>query len=355
MRRTTPTLAVFTPAYNRAHTIERTYKSLCRQTNQDFFWVIVDDGSSDGTKGLVLSWLKDEGLVKRELKEGCLELKETISESFDNFHDPKEKFEAVGYAKDADWLKIHYIYKENGGMHTAHNVAYEYIDTELAVCIDSDDWMPDNGVELIINKWRKEGEERFAGMIGLDIFEDGYVIGTAFPKGLRECKTYDMECKYGVQCDKKYVYRPEVIKKYLPYPVFPGERYGTVNFLYQKIDHNYDMLCGNEVYCIVEYQGDGLSVFVFQQHKQSPNTRAYECEVYMDVMPDFKTRFKKAIQYVSCAILAHKPSYLFTTKHKLLVLASIPLGIAYNIYLRKQKVRKLDIAGAKLYKAEEIQ
>ena len=91
------TLTVFTPAYNRAHTLPRTYESLQKQSCKDFVWLIVDDGSKDQTAKLVKEWQQQE-----------------------------KTFE------------IRYIYKENGGMHTAHNVAYENIDTELNVCIDSD-------------------------------------------------------------------------------------------------------------------------------------------------------------------------------------------------------------------------
>lgn len=322
MSRTIPTLAVFTPAYNRAHTIERTYKSLCRQTNHDFIWIIVDDGSKDETRRLCETWFLS-GFVK-----------------------PNEN-EIVGVAKDAEWLKLHYIFKENGGMHTAHNMAYKYIDTELAVCIDSDDWMPDNAVELIISKWRKEGEERFAGMIGLDIFEDGYVVGTCFPKDLHSCKTYEMGPKYGVVCDKKFVYRPEVIKKFLPYPVFPGERYGLVNWLYQKMDRQYDMLCSNDIYCVVEYQNDGLSINVFNQHKQSPQTRMYECNEMMVDIPYYKEKIKRAMQYVSCAILAKDWRYLAKAHKKMLVLICTPLGIAYNFYLRFQKAKTIDLDAVK--------
>lgn len=329
MKRTKPTLAVFTPAYNRKHTIERTYKSLCNQTSHDFYWVFVDDGSTDGTRNLCESWLDID------------------------YCSPNEN-ERIGYARDARWLKIHYIYKENGGMHTAHNVAYEHIDTELAVCIDSDDWMPDNAVELIISKWRKEGEERFAGMIGLDAFEDGYVVGTCFPKGLKECKTYDLERKYGVICDKKYVYRPEIIKKYLPYPVFPGERYGTVNFLYQKIDQDYDMLCSNEIYCIVDYQEDGLSINVFKQHKCSPLTRAYERNVLIECLPYFKGQFKYAIQYGSCAMLAGKLGLLVKSARPFQTICAFPLSVIYYLILRTKKIRNIDMSKVKFVKASEI-
>ena len=47
------TLTVFTPAYNRAHTIGRTYKSLCSQKCKDFVWLIVDDGSTDSSAKII--------------------------------------------------------------------------------------------------------------------------------------------------------------------------------------------------------------------------------------------------------------------------------------------------------------
>ena len=83
-----PLLTVFTPAYNRAYTINKCYESLKRQTNKSFKWLVVDDGSTDNTKELIMKW-----------------------------------------KGEADF-EIDYIYKKNGGMHTAHNTAYENIDTE---------------------------------------------------------------------------------------------------------------------------------------------------------------------------------------------------------------------------------
>ena len=108
------TLTVFTPAYNRAHTLPRTYESLQKQSCKDFVWLIVDDGSKDQTAKLVKEWQQQE-----------------------------KTFE------------IRYIYKENGGMHTAHNVAYENIDTELNVCIDSDDCIDRKSTRLNSSHWNK--------------------------------------------------------------------------------------------------------------------------------------------------------------------------------------------------------
>ena len=139
----TQKLTVFTPAYNRAHTLPRTYESLCRQSCKDFVWLIVDDGSSDGTRALVEEWqTRDNG------------------------------------------FPIRYIYKENGGMHTAHNVAYDNITTELNTCIDSDDALAEGAVEVILSLWERAGgptHPEIAGIIGLDAdMNTGKVIGQRF-------------------------------------------------------------------------------------------------------------------------------------------------------------------------------
>ena len=101
------TLTIFTPVYNRAHTIRRTYESLCRQTCKDFEWLVIDDGSTDNTCHLVEGW-KAEGLIP-----------------------------------------IRYVYQENQGMHGAHNTAYKNINTELNTCIDSDEWSPYDSLDKI--------------------------------------------------------------------------------------------------------------------------------------------------------------------------------------------------------------
>ena len=50
---------VFTPTFNRAHTLHRVYNSLCAQTFSDFEWVVVDDGSEDDTERLIAKWKKE--------------------------------------------------------------------------------------------------------------------------------------------------------------------------------------------------------------------------------------------------------------------------------------------------------
>ena len=145
MKNTKIKLTIFTPTYNRSHTLSRTYESLLAQDCKDFIWLIVDDGSTDDTKSLVEKWM-----------------------SVDN------------------GFEIQYIYKKNGGMHTAHNTAYENIKTELNVCIDSDDCMAENAVDLILKKWDKVCDKGYAGLIGLDATFDGNIIGKGFKRGCIE-------------------------------------------------------------------------------------------------------------------------------------------------------------------------
>ena len=171
------TITIFTPAYNRAHTLVRTYESLLRQDCRDFKWLIVDDGSSDNTRELVEEWKKKE-----------------------------------------NGFEIQYIYKENGGMHTAHNVAYENIDTELNVCIDSDDMLGENAISKILEKWEQVKDKGYAGIIGLDADFSGEIIGKGFPSELKETTLVGYYANGG-SGDKKLVYRTDIINKYPPYPI----------------------------------------------------------------------------------------------------------------------------------------
>ena len=52
-------LTIFTPTYNRGYILHQLYNSLLLQTNINFQWLIVDDGSTDTTKELVEKWISE--------------------------------------------------------------------------------------------------------------------------------------------------------------------------------------------------------------------------------------------------------------------------------------------------------
>lgn len=232
-------LTVFTPAYNRAHTLPRTYESLCSQNCKDFCWLIIDDGSIDNTAQLVKGWMeKDNG------------------------------------------FKIQYIYKENGGMHTAHNMAYENITTELNVCVDSDDCMAEDGVAKILKKWDEVKDSGYAGIIGLDADMNGKIIGKSFPKSMKETTLMGYYAMGGAG-DKKLVYRTDIIKKYPPYPVFEGEKYVALAYKYRLIDQDYKLAVLPQVLCNVEYQEDGSSGTMWKQYLKNPKGFAFWRKICM--------------------------------------------------------------------------
>lgn len=287
-----PTLTVFTTTFNRAYCLPRGYEALKRQTCKDFKWVIVDDGSTDNTQELVHRWI-EEALVP-----------------------------------------IEYYYKSNGGMHSGYNEAFKHIDTELNVPIDSDDYMTDNAVELIVSNWRKYGDnEKYAGMVGLDIYGDGKTVGTQFPAGLKAVRSQDMQSIHHVYCDKKYVFRTDVIKQYLPYPEYEGEKFVPLNYPYHLACQHYELLCFNEPWCVVEYQPDGSTLNMLKQYRRNPQGFAYERNIKMVIYPTLRQRFKNAIHYVSCCLFSNKVKLKNATNKPLLILA-IPFGVMLNMYIR---------------------
>lgn len=285
------TLTVFTPTYNRAYILNQCYESLVRQSCKDFIWLIIDDGSTDNTKELVEEWMKNDN-----------------------------KFE------------IRYHYKKNGGMHTGHNAAYELIDTELNVCIDSDDFMPDNAVELIVNFWNKYGSDKYSGIVALDVYKNGEVIGCKLPN--KKSTTLSGFYDNGGQGDKKLIYRTEVINKYPSYPEFKGEKFVPLDYKYLLVDQDYELLIMNEAVCVVEYMEDGSSKNMFRQYYKNPRGFSFMRKVHMVYDKKFINKFKNCIHYVSSSFISKNKEFISESPNKLMTIFSIPFGASLYLLIK---------------------
>lgn len=294
------TLTIFTPAYNRAHTLARTYRSLCKQTCKDFEWLIIDDGSTDNTSDIVSKWISEANFT------------------------------------------IRYIYQDNQGMHGAHNTAYKNIETELNTCIDSDDYMPLDAVENIITFWKENRNSKYAGFIGLDQREDGTIIGSSFPAEMKETTLMDFYAKGGTG-DKKLVYRTDVIKLYPEYPIFEGERYVGLAYKYMLIDKDYKLLTLNKPLVIVDYQEDGSSNMMWKQYWNNPKGFAFFRKTEMIVSPSFKRRFISCVHYVSTSIISKNRHFLSESpKKRLTLLATFPgIALYFLIYYKVKSNKRL--------------
>ncbi len=293
------TLTIFTPTYNRAYCLHQCYESLLKQTSNDFIWLIIDDGSTDDTKDLVQSWINDKK------------------------------------------INIEYHYQNNQGMHGGHNAAYSLIDTELNVCIDSDDFMPSTAIEHILSFWKQTNKtDKIAGIIGLDAFKDGKIIGQKIPEHLSKTTLEALHNTHNIKGDKKLVLRTSVVKKYNPYPIFSNERFVPLGTLYLLIDQEYKFLCLNEVLCIVEYMEDGSSRNIIKQYYRHPKGFQYARILYLKHSSYFKVRFKNSVHFISHSIQLKDYKFLKKSPKPLLTLFTIPFGILlyfYVLYINKFK------------------
>ncbi|MCH8546913.1 MAG: glycosyltransferase family 2 protein [Cryomorphaceae bacterium] len=289
-------LTVFTPTYNRAYCLPQLYHSLCAQTDKNFTWLVIDDGSTDETKKLIESWVQDGQIF------------------------------------------IQYCYKENGGMHTGHNKAYELVETRFNVCIDSDDYMPMDAVEIILEQIIDIPDDCY-GLVGLDGAPNGSLIGTAFPDDLEYAKLSDVYTVYGVKGDKKLVLKTELVKQFPPYPTFEYERFVPLGILYLMMDQQYKLKLINQVLCVVEYQEDGSTKNILKQYRRHPNGFAYSRVITINLSKNMKEQIKNAIHLVSSAIFAKNIKWLFKSRRTLLVLIVIPIGLLLNMFIRYKTIQ----------------
>ena len=287
----TPLLTVFTPTYNRAHTLERTYQSLREQNSHDFLWLIIDDGSTDNTGELVEKWQKEDN-------------------SFE----------------------IKYIYKENGGMHTAHNTAYENIHTELNTCIDSDDVMAPDGVKKIAHKWEQVRDKGYAGILGLDAYMTGEIIDKGFRAGTYET-TLSGYYASGGRGDKKLVYRTDVINAYPSYPVFDDEKYMALAYKYRMIDEDFKLAVLDEVLCLVDYQDDGSTRNMMSQYANNPKGFARWRKLCMEHPVSGRRLIADSIHYVSSSFISGNKDYIEESPRKLATVICTPAGWALSRFI----------------------
>ncbi len=293
-----PKLTVFTPTYNRAYCLHKCYESLQRQSNHDFVWLVIDDGSTDNTKEVVEQWKETE-------------------KSF----------------------AIEYFYKENGGLHTGYNEAIRLANTELMICLDSDDYLTDDAIEGILTTWESLPADEYAGIVGLDVTEDNRVLGELPPDKTRVNLIDFLFNKYSVKDgDKKLVVRTELYKKYAPMPSFGEERNFNPHYMHLQISTEYDFFAFNKPLCVVEYEESGMSRNIFRQYCNSPLSFAQTRRLYM-TLPNAPKRFlfRQCMHYVSSCILAKRYRDIFAKSPKKgWTFLAFPFGVALSFYIRRK-------------------
>lgn len=200
-------LTIFTPTYNRINELERLYSSLISQTDFRFEWLIVDDGSTDDTENMVVSWL------------------------------------------DTSPFPIRYIKQPNSGKHVAHNHGATEASGEYFICVDSDDWLEPNAVETILH--------------------DITALDTWFPDGADKIELADIRMKYGLVIETAIVFNTDVLRRH-PFPVVHGERFIPEGSAYYDFVAPELFYVHNEPFYRCEYLEEGLTKNIWKNWLGSP-------------------------------------------------------------------------------------
>lgn len=248
-----PYLSIITPTFNRGDLLAECYHSLCRQTDKDFEWIIVDDGSTDNTRNVV--------------------------EAF-----------------DTDSFEIIFVQKENGGKHTALNAAHPYVHGKYVLILDSDDQLTADAVQSVREAW-----ERWKSQSDIAIVT--FLKGGAIDNPACEVSDYETpvdilryrrHVHYGPDCCE--VIRSELFLKY-PFPEFSGERFISECALWNRVSLTHKCVYINQVIYLFEYLEGGLTKSGRKLRISNPRGGMFICDLRMQKKNFFKQRIKYGMLY----------------------------------------------------------
>lgn len=217
-------ITIFTPTYNRAHTLLRLYESLKKQTSKDFEWLIVDDGSTDSTKKLINTFIKE------------------------------------------NIISIRYYKQENKGKHFAVNKGVALAQGDFFVNIDSDDYLLPNAVEEMYSTIEELGSDS-GGFTFIHFTEEvNYDHEKYGKKRIYKPQTYQWEHTGEMMyCLKTQVYRR------FPFPEFEGEKFCPESLVLRRIEKVHRILYTDKVLAGGNYLEGGLSSNFYKLMFNSPH------------------------------------------------------------------------------------
>lgn len=280
-------ITIFTPTYNRSYTLKKLYHSLVAQTNKNFEWLIVDDGSTDETVKMIKEFINEKKII------------------------------------------IRYHFQENSGKASAHNYGVKMTNTELFTCVDSDDYLSKNAVDVILSTWDSITDA--IGIIAKRIKPDGSDL--TIMKNENIYTTLKGAYKNGnLIGDTFLIYKSSEIRKY-QFPHFSGEKFIPEAYLYDKLDQIGKMYLLNEGLYISEYLEDGYTRNFDKVIAHNPNGYLAYLEQRIELDTDFKDRYLNIARAISISFILNKEKLV--KKYWFISLIAYPLG--YFLYVKRFK------------------
>lgn len=280
-------LEIVTTTYNRKHLLPRLHNSLKKIENVDFTWIIQDDGSKDGTRTLVESW---------------------VSES---------KFE------------IRYEWAPNGGMHVARNKALERCTAEFYVIIDDDDEVVPENIPLLID-FLEKAPESVVGIIFPNTLSSGALI-CDLSHTPRYVGHLELKERWKVRGDVKYVLKTRHSKKY-PYPEIKDERFMPASYKYINLDNEGIFEVANVPICLVHLSGQRATLSRKKQFLENPKSFELYRKLLLSRAKSNKLKLKTGIHLNLCFILQRK--FTINDYSNIYTIITFPASIIFYIFLK---------------------
>jgi glycosyltransferase involved in cell wall biosynthesis len=299
------TFTIFTPTYNRAHTLHRVYDSVRSQTFHDFEWLICDDGSTDETPRLVERWMREAPFA------------------------------------------IRYVRQEHHGKHVAFNRGVREARGALFLGLDSDDACVPDALDRFKRHWDAipaSDRHRFSAVTALCQDQHGRLVGDRFPRDPTDSDSLEIRYRFRVKGEKWGFQRTAVLRDFA-YPVWEGETHVPPSFVWRAIARRYKTRYVNEILRIyhVDERADQLSA-LGSRLKHAGALAAwyrYVLTEELDWFPVAPVRFlAAAVNHVRFSLHARRrpaaPRSALRGRARLLGLLALPVGIA--VYARDRLV-----------------
>ncbi|MFD0047946.1 glycosyltransferase family 2 protein [Actinomycetes bacterium NPDC127524] len=302
-------VTIFTPTYNRAYKLSNLYQSLINQTNKQFEWLVIDDGSNDNTRQLIKEFIKE------------------------------------------DKINIVYVHKKNEGKSIAINKAAEYSKTDWIFIVDSDDTLTSDAVDVVIQFCDSvKDQPEFAGVAGLkgksstevwSSFNVHQIQSDQATKNITEmvdeyidATAIEYRFAHGISGDRAEVIRKDVLKEY-PFPKIPNENFMPESLLWFALSRDgYKFRWFNNIIYLAEYLEDGLTKNGKKISLKNSKSKCYLENFFLSLSElPFRVRVKSAINYYRYGLYSgyRWKDLMQDCKDKKMSLIGIPVSFFYKV------------------------
>ncbi|MGV4554347.1 glycosyltransferase family 2 protein [Ornithobacterium rhinotracheale] len=290
-----PYISILTPTYNRANLLARVFESLQRQTDKDFEWIIVDDGSTDNTEEII----------------------KTFSPStFD----------------------LYYFKKENGGKHTAINLGISKAKGDFTLILDTDDHLTPTAIEQLKENIQKINDISVVAVATRRINPDGSIVGSGNFEKITS-NSLDIRYKHNITGDLVEVFKTDILQKH-PFPEIEGERFCPEALIWNRIAQKYKIDFYNYGFYVTEYLPGGLTDKIVKIRMNSPKASMIHYSELASYNIPLKEKIKATINFWRFSFNDNDWSFKnkLSRVNLLYSLVGFPLGFA--MYLNDRRKNK---------------